>query len=798
MAKFRGQRHAFGQPGIEPRWTQGNKDGVGTAYSSSSRIWFTVWNGVLTEVYYPTIDKPQIRDLQYLVSDGKSFFHEEKRHLLSKTERCTPNALSYRVTNTDPDGRYQITKEVISDPHLPCILQHTRVQAAPELLSQLHFYALCAPHLEVGGWKNNAYVVETSGREILVANHGETWLALMATVPFRRVSCGYVGHSDGWTDLADNFQMDWVFDQALDGNVALTGELQLDDREEFTLGLALGEGMHNAIATLFQALGIPFSEKRDRYVDQWTRTTRRNLPLERVAGDGGNLYQSSVSLLLAHEDKSFPGALIASMSIPWGESKGDDDIGGYHLVWPRDMVNSSTGLLAAGHTSTALRTLIYLATSQLEDGGFPQNYWINGQAHWHGVQLDQVSFPILMAYRLREANALADFDPYVMVMRAARYLVIQGPATEQERWEEAGGYSPSSLASNIAAMFCAAAFAHERGDHGTAKFLEEYADFVEGHVEDWTVTTQGTLVPGVPKHYIRITPPLVSDLMAGEDPNNGRLVVANRPPGGPFEFPAKDIVDAGFLELVRYGIRKPGDSLIEDSLQVVDQVLKVETPFGPCWRRYNHDGYGQRPDGSSYEGWGQGRAWPLLTGERAHYELAAGRDTSHLIRAMEGFASSTGLLPEQIWDTHDLPGTHMFLGRPTGSAMPLMWAHGEYVKLLRSEFDRRVFDLLPSIYEHYVVNRKTCRRLEVWKKSRQARTVRLGHTLRVQRPASFRLHWTRDEWQTAEDTLSTPTGLGVEYVDIPIAMDQQAPIRFTFYCTATDRWEGQDFMVRAV
>jgi glucoamylase len=165
---------------------------------------------------------------------------------------------------------------------------------------------------------------------------------------------------------------------------------------------------------------------------------------------------------------------------------------------------------------------------------------------------------------------------------------------------------------------------------------------------------------------------------------------------------------------------------------------------------------------------------------------------------MEGFASSTGLLPEQIWDTHDLPGTHMFLGRPTGSAMPLMWAHGEYVKLLRSEFDRRVFDLLPSIYEHYVVNRKTCRRLEVWKKSRQARTVRLGHTLRVQRPASFRLHWTRDEWQTAEDTLSTPTGLGVEYVDIPIAMDQQAPIRFTFYCTATDRWEGQDFMVRAV
>jgi len=798
MAKFRGQQLAFGRPGIEPRWTHGSKDGVGTAYFSSSRIWFTVWNGVLTETYYPTIDKPQLRDLQFLISDGKSFFHEEKRHLQTKTERCSLHALAYRVTNSDPEGRYQIIKEIISDPHLPCILQHTKVQGAPEFLSQLHFYVLCAPHLEVGGWKNNAYVIETSGRQILVANKRGTWLALMATVPFSRASCGYVGRSDGWTDLAGNFQMDWEFDQALDGNVALTGELRLDGNSEFTVGLALGDGLHNAVATLFQALGIPFIEQQNRYLDQWTRSCHKSPSFAKVAGDGGNLYHASVSLLLAHEDKTFPGALIASMSIPWGESKGDEDMGGYHLVWTRDMVNSATALLAAGHTETALRALIYLATSQREDGGFPQNFWINGQPHWHGMQLDEVSFPILMAYQLREANALADFEPYVMVMRAARYMVLQGPATEQERWEEAGGYSPSTLASNITGLFCASSFARERGDHITAQFLEDYADFLECHVDDWTVTTQGTLLPDVPRHYIRITPTLVSDPLAGEELNQGKMVITNRRPGDPFEFPANEIVDAGFLELVRYGIRKPGALLIEDSLRVVDAVLKVETPVGPCWRRYNHDGYGQRPDGSAYQGWGQGRAWPLLTGERAHYELAAGRDAAQLVRAMERFASSTGMLPEQVWDTQDLPEAFMFLGKPTGSAMPLMWAHAEYVKLLRSIFDGKVYDLCPAMAEHYLFNRKDCCQLEVWKSNRQARQVKRGYTLRIQYTASFLLHWTANQWQTVTDTPSTHTSLGIDFVDIPISLEQQAPIQFTFFWTALGRWEGRDHTVEVV
>jgi glucoamylase len=244
---------------------------------------------------------------------------------------------------------------------------------------------------------------------------------------------------------------------------------------------------------------------------------------------------------------------------------------------------------------------------------------------------------------------------------------------------------------------CAAQLARKREDGDTATFLEEYADFLESHVEAWTVTTQGSLVPGITEHYIRILPADPNDPCPREDPNAGMVTAANTEPGKPLEFPAKDIVDAGFLELVRYGIRRAGSPLMEDSLRVVDAVLRVETPAGPCWRRYNNDGYGQQPDGGPFTGWGRGRAWPLLTGERGHYELAAGRDARPYIEAMEGFASRGGMLPEQIWDGGDIPGKELFVGRPTGSAMPLMWAHAEYVKLLRSVRDGIVCDRIAAV-----------------------------------------------------------------------------------------------------
>ena len=184
-----------------------------------------------------------------------------------------------------------------------------------------------------------------------------------------------------------------------------------------------------------------------------------------------------------------------------------------------------------------------------------------------------------------------------------------------------------------------------------------------------------------------------------------------------------------------------------------------------------------------------------MTGERGHYELAAGGDPGPFIRAMEGFASPTGLLPEQVWDEPDRPEVGMYLGRPTGAAMPLLWAHAEYVKLLRSAADGQVFDCIPAVAERYGPRRRVGRVLEVWSFNRQPSRATKGATLRVQAAAPFRLHWTDDEWQTVHDTSSSSTALGIEFVDLPVPDTQQAPIRFTFFWTAANRWEGRDYVV---
>lgn len=782
---------AFGAPGDAPRWTTANKTGVGTAYSISSRIWFTLAEGVVTEVYWPTVDRPQTRDLQFLVSDGATFLHEERAHLHTATERLDPGALGYRVVNSDPDGRYAIEKEIIADPHYPCILQRVVLRGNGRL--PLRLFVLCAPHLNVSGIHNHARIVEVAGRRILTAHADGVCLALAATRPFARASCGFVGRSDGWTDLADNFELDWQFDRATDGNVALVGELPQPD-EPIVVGLGFGNSQHAAVTRLLQSLDTPFDEQRTRFLAQWKRITHHVLPLDRASGDAGALYASSYRLLMAHEDKTYPGALIASLSIPWGDAHGDEAAGGYHLVWTRDLVNSVLGLLAAGNTETPRRALVYLAASQQGDGGFAQNAWIDGVPYWTGIQLDEVAFPILLARRLAIDGALREFDPYPLVMRAAAYLVTMGPATEQDRWEEASGYSPSTLASNIAALVAAANFAREHGDELTEDFLLDYADFLEQHVETWTVTTEGTLVPGVPRHYMRVRPVAVDDPAPDENPNSGELVLANVPPGERFRYPAKEIVDAGFLELVRYGIRRPDDPIVVDSLRVVDALLRVDTPRGPAWRRYTHDGYGQRADGGPYDGYGVGRAWPLLTGERGHYELAAGRDPLPYITALERFAGTTGLLPEQVWDVDDLPEHHLFRGHPTGAARPLMWAHAEYIKLLRSAVDGRPFDWMPEVAERYGTPGARGG-IEIWKTNRRAATVRAGVTLRILDGRPFRLHWSSDSWRTPRDVEATRTPLGIWFVDLAVDPSQVEPLVFTFLWTSTGTWEGRDYSV---
>ncbi|HEX5432760.1 MAG TPA: glycoside hydrolase family 15 protein [Candidatus Angelobacter sp.] len=778
------QGNAPGHPGISPTWSSSSKDGVGCAYATSSRVWFTLAQGIVTEIYYPTIDRPQVRDAQFLITDGATFFHEEKRDLDGQVERIEAESLGYHIISDDPKGRYRLVKEVISDPHSACVLVHARLLPAKGWEGKLRLFFLLAPHLEVGGWNNSATKVELSGRTILVASKNSTFLALDASSGFTRSSCGFVGFSDGWQDLNDNYKLDWEYDRAENGNVAVIGEIDLSQGNEFTVAIAFGDSLHAATAVLKQSQTVPFSQQKTKFIDQWQRACDSFEKLAASSGDGGHLYRTSRIVLLSHEDKTFAGAFIASATIPWGNVMGDDDLGGYHLVWVRDMVNTATGLLASGDLITPLRALVYLACSQQADGGFPQNFWINGTPYWKGIQLDEVAFPIMLAWRLWKADALQLFDPYPMVRNAVRYLIEHGPITQQERWEECSGYSPSTIAASIAALICAADFARSRGEAALATFIAEHADFVESHVERWTVTTQGTLVPGISRHYIRILPLDIHDHVPLEDPNTGSIILANRPPGEQYQFAAKNIVDAGFLELVRYGIRAAGSALMEDSLRVIDAMLKVETPFGPAWRRYNHDGYGPHADGKAYQGWGIGRAWPLLAGERAHYELAAGRDARPLVAAMENFATRSGMLPEQVWDQPDLPEARMYLGKPAGSAMPLMWAHAEYIKLLRSLRDGGIFDLIPVVADRYLKSRGR-HDLEIWKITRQVRSITAGFTLRVVQPGSFRLRWSGADGQFREAE-SVASGLGLGYLDLKTQPGQTAPLRFAFSASAAD------------
>ncbi len=507
MARILTSPVATGAPGIPPRWTRSAKDAVCTAYSAASRLWFTTSAGMVNEIYFPTIDTPQVRDLQFLITDGETFFHEERRDLPSTTEYLANVGLGVKIVSHSPDGRYHISKEIITDPHQPTLLVNARLEGDEELLKKLHLYVLLAPHLCVGGWGNNGYLTHIVGHEFLTANKDGTWLAMAATEPFLRTSCGYVGNTDGWQDLHANFKMDYQFAAALDGNIALTAEIDLRKGYSFTLGIGFGRELNRAVTTLYQSLAEPFPMQRARFLEQWTRASKDFLPLEKYSGDGGALYRRSRELLLAHEDKTYPGALIASLSIPWGEAKSDEDLGGYHLVWTRDMVNSVSGLAASGEIATALRALIYLACAQRPDGGFPQNFWIDGRPYWNGIQLDEVSFPIMLAWRMHKKGMLKGLDPYPMVLRAAHFLVENGPPTPQERWEENAGYSPSTLAANIAGLVCAACFARDRGDLVTARFLEEYADFLEANIETWTVTNEGFLVPGIKRHSQKASPP---------------------------------------------------------------------------------------------------------------------------------------------------------------------------------------------------------------------------------------------------------------------------------------------------
>lgn len=804
---------APGGPGAEPRWATSGKVGVGTALcptvNSTSLVWFTLARGVVTEIFYPRVDIACTRELGLVVTDGKDFVSAEQDGAEQRVETPVEGVPLYRLINTCRQGRYRIEKTVFAHPHQDAVLQLTRFSPLRGGLDGYHLYATLAPHLGNRGGGNTAWLGEHQGVPMLFAQRTHHCLALACSAPWLDGSVGFVGVSDGRQDLLEHKRLTRRYGVAENGNVSMTGKVDLLACDGvFALAVGFGvepaEAGHRALASL---LGDPDDLRRE-YVRGWQDWQKPLIAMKPAGGQGGrDLYRISTAVLQTHDAQSIPGAMIASLSTPWGESRGDEErergTGGYHLVWPRDLAESAGGLLAAGGRAEAVRVLRYLQATQTADGHWPQNMWVSSAQYWTGIQLGETAFPVLLLDLIQRDGPLPPEDLarfWPMVRRAVAYIVLSGPSTQQDRWENQKGYTPFTLAVVIASLLAAAEMADGQGEAGVGSYLRETADAWNSAIESWLYVTGTDLARrvGVEGYYVRSIPPEQNEQST---PRLGHVKLketADAKSGAP----VTEIVSPDALALVRFGLRKPDDPRILDTVKVIDAVLKVETPLGPAWRRYQGDAYGEKPDGSPYDGkgGGAGRAWPLLVGERAHYELEAGRrdEAVRLLHVMESFAGDGGMLPEQVWDCDDIPGRGLFKGRPSGSAMPLAWAHSEYVKLRRSIQDGRVFDQPPQASERYRV-REVGSRLVIWRFEHPRPALSPGEVLRVEVLAPAVVHWTHDDWKTTEEVKTRDTGLGVHVADLATdALKGEAKVELTFYWPEADRWEGKNFPVGVV
>ncbi len=634
---------------------------------------------------------------------------------------------------------------------------------------------IAAPHLGSTGHDNTAWV----GDGALYAGIADRGLCVVADVPMSDLSAGYVGASDGWQDLAQHGRLTWTFGRATRGNVALSASLA---DATGVIAVGFGPDAESARRLARAALAEGYQPIRREFILGWERW---GAGLIIPSPDPGLEEEAlmSATVLKMHEDRAYPGAVVASMSTPWGNST--NTLGGYHLVWPRDAAMAAFALIAVNAVDDARRILAHAMAAQEPDGHWQQNYFPNGEPFWTGIQLDETAFPVLLAAKLREIGS--DEMPGVseMVRGAAASIARNGPASEQDRWEENPGISAFTIATAIAALIAAAPWL----DEAARDYALDLADDWNERVEEWcyVVGTPMASQAGVAGYYVRIAPPHKDGGVTG------RVVLRNRN-GETIE--ASCLVAMDFSWLVRLGLRKATDRRVADTVAVVDRVLKVETPSGAVYRRYNDDGYGEYDDGRPYDGAGVGRAWPLLAGERGHLALQAGEDPIAYLNTMHRCASPGGLLPEQVWDAAPIPQRFLFPGRPSGSAMPLLWSHAEFLKLLIARHEKRPVELLESVRKRYgrrVPKAKNTR----WRNETPAAHVEVGRTLLIEDRRPFTLHFGFDGWQDIAERPAVPLPFGLWGVAIgPELCAGRAQLDFTRRYGVS--WEGQDHKVAIV
>jgi glucoamylase len=675
---------APGGPGDKAVWTEADKDGFATSRSVASRVWLTLDDGRLTEVFYPDLGTPAVRDLQFVVSDGATFTEREQDSTRQRVKLLDPRSLSYLQVNTDRERRYRIIKAYTTDPARNTVVMRVRFESLTK--QPLKLYVLYDPSLSNQGDDDSGSNSEAG----LVAVDGKAASALVPNRPFARRSSGFLGTSDGWTDLRSDHTMDWDYETAANGNVVQTGLTALDGRTERDLTLALGFGADADAATVAarDSLGRGFTKLDAGFRRGWHRYLKRLRPAI-SAVPFFKTYFASAMVLAASEDKQNRGAVIASPSMPWawGLLTLDDPSAAYHLVWPRDAYQVATAMIAMGDRAAANRMLDFTFRRQQQaDGSFTQNTTVGGAVKWDNIQMDEVALPIVLAWQLGR------FEPGLYsahIKRAADYIATHGPFTRQERWENQSGYSPGTIAAEIAGLVCAADIARRNGDASSAAGWEALADDWQSKVEAWTATDSG---PYDPKpYYLRLT--------KDGDPNRGTTYSIGD--GGPSAMDQRAVVDPSFLELVRLGVKSPRLPVVLNTLRVVDSKLRVRTPNGRFWHRFNFDGYGEEPDGGPWDvsppdsRQTMGRIWPIFAGERGEYQLLAARGrrerrealrgARNRLRAMARSGNSGFMMPEQVWDENPPSGQPGFKrGEGTFSATPLAWSHAQFIRLAHS------------------------------------------------------------------------------------------------------------------
>jgi glucan 1,4-alpha-glucosidase len=730
-------------PGTLSHFDLARKDCLGTANNTSSKVWFTVANGVLSDVYYPTVDNTNVETLQFIVTDGLTFTDLQARDMTYTVTAPDSRSLVCRVTSTAKSGRYQITTDYLTDSSRNAVLIHSSFVPLGGTLHNYRLYVRYDPSINGngGGGSGNGggdsgLIDTTTGHNVPVAFDTRTtsqaanrtyaipvYSALDASTPFTQVSNGFAGAgSDGQVQLDATHALGATYDSASQGNLVQTTQVDLSSGGDFSLALGFGTTQGDAVMAAEGTLGSPFGQVRKAFSADWhAYDAALTAPPGSMAGTTTpqwrrlvDEYYLSANVVKASEDKTFPGAIVASLASPWGQaiSAGDPNnlfFGSYREVFARDLYEAWTSLMVDGDLQTARDALTFLLDrQQLPDGSMPRNSLLNGKVapDSFGSQLDEAAYPLIMADQL----GMTDAALYQNHIRAAiDFVIAHGPAFGVERWEEQSGYSPSTIAAEVAGLVAGANLAQGNGDTRTASIARGVADDWQRSLPGWAVTSNGPLASH--PYYIRLT----------KNANPNSPWTYNLGNGGP-DMDQRSVIDQGFLEMVRLGLTPASDPTIAESLPVVDATIKSDTSTGAGFHRYNGDGYGDRAsDGRPWAptGRGTGHLWPALAGERGEYEIASGSTASALARlqAMRAGASGVGLIPEQDWEGPDLAaspfgsdptmasiGFHN--GAAAGSASPLTWSAAQYVRLMRDLAAGKILEQHAGTFNRYVAHQQ--------------------------------------------------------------------------------------------